>query len=436
MQARDILVPTSKIPIPGRFLMIAAGFLRYGLATCAVFMASASPAQEVPIPLQLSEAIALTMAEHPELRTFVHRQAVLDAQIQQAGVVTRPQIGFLVEDALGTGEYDNLNRAQSTLSIDWVLEQETIDSRVKAAQASATQVDFRREIKALDLAAQTARLFLEALVIQKRFELAKIAEKQSREALAAITQRIEAGKGTETERLQTQAELARRELQVEDIQHELKATRYELVTPWGANEQDYAPTGNLYKIPVVASFNKELQKLQRHPAVQAFANQQRIAESEMELARIEAKPKWEISAGIRRFETTDDYGLVAGISIPWGTDNRSVGKVRALRARQAESQSESQALSRRLNIQLYVLLQEINHSRHIIETLSNRVIPLLEKALVESSQAYEIGQLGYVQWTAVRQDLLASRNELLDAYLAIHLQHIEIQRLTGASLAQ
>ena len=425
-----------QIPITGRFFALALQCLRSAVVISCWLVAISAPVVAAPVPLTLSDAIRFTLEEHPELRAFSHRQAAFDAEVQQAGVAQRARVGLLVEDAVGTGEYDSFNRSQSTLSIDWILEQDAIDSRVKAAQAAATQVDFKQEIKALDLAAHTAKLFLEALVQQKRLELAKLAENQSQQALSAIAKRVEAGKGSETERLQTEAELARRELQVEDLQHELKSGRYQLVASWAGNEQDYLPVGDLYRIPVVDSFKQELRKLQQHPAVQAFANQQRIAESKMELARIEAKPKWELSAGVRRYEATDDYGLVAGVSIPWGTDNRSTGKVRALRARQAEYQAEAQALSRKLNTQLYVLLTEINHSRHVIETLTGRVIPLLEKALSQSSQAYEIGQLGYVQWTAVRQDLLASRAELLDAYLAIHLQHIEIQRLTGASLVQ
>ncbi|WP_257173103.1 hypothetical protein [Colwellia sp. M166] len=40
------------------------------------------------------------------------------------------------------------------------------------------------------------------------------------------------------------------------------------------------------------------------------------------------------SAGLRRYETTDDFGLVAGISIPFGETNQNQGKIKALTASQ------------------------------------------------------------------------------------------------------
>jgi cobalt-zinc-cadmium efflux system outer membrane protein len=195
------------------------------------------------------------------------------------------------------------------------------------------------------------------------------------------------------------------------------------------------PQGDLLNVPAIENLPTQLAKLKAHPALLAFANQQRVAQSQIELARIEANPKWQVSAGIRRYETTDDFGLVAGISIPFGNDARSLGEVQVIQAKQAEYQSQADALARQLNTQLFVLLQNMKHSKHVIDTLTKRVIPLLEQASEEASKAYDIGRLGYLEWTSIRQELLSTQAQLLDAYQAIHLQHIEIQRLTGASLS-
>jgi cobalt-zinc-cadmium efflux system outer membrane protein len=142
-----------------------------------------------------------------------------------------------------------------------------------------------------------------------------------------------------------------------------------------------------------------------------------------------------VSAGIRRYETSDDFGLVAGISIPFGNDERSLGEVQVIKAKQAEYQSQSEVLKRTLNTQLFVLLQNMKHSKHVIDTLTQQVIPLLEKASMQASNAYDIGRIGYLEWTTIKQELLSTQAQLLDAYQAIHLQHIEIQRLTGATLS-
>lgn len=424
-------------PIAARFLSKTTQWFCVQLVASLLIMSQLAHSQEVndQQSLDLSQAIDYALSEHPEMAVFIHQSEALNARVNQAKVLPRPTIGLTVEDAMGTGTHNNFDSAQSTLSIAWVLEQRTIDSRVNAAKQAATQVDFDMEIKALDISAHTAKLFIAALILEQRLQLAKLAEQQADSSLTATERRVKAGKSLSIEQLQSAAELVRRSLEVEDLEHELEASRYQLVAQWGGEPNQYVLQGDLLNVPVIQSLPTQLAKLKAHPALLAFANQRRVAQSQIELARIEAKPKWQVSAGIRRYETTDDVGLVAGISIPFGNDARSLSEVQVIQAKQAEYQSQADALVRQLNTQLFVLLQNMKHSKHVIDTLTKRVIPLLEKASEEASKAYDIGRLGYLEWTSIRQELLSTQAQLLDAYQAIHLQHIEIQRLTGASLS-
>lgn len=424
-------------PIEGRFLRRRRSWLALHLAIGLLVLPPQVLSQNADkvTPLTLPEAVSLALAQHPEMAVFTYQLNALNARVQQASVLPRPTIDFTLEDAMGTGVHSNFGAAQSTLSIGWVLEQNTIQSRVNAAKSALTQVDFDSEIKALDIAAYTATLFIEALVLEQRLQLAKLAEQQADEALSAITRRVDAGKSLSIEKLQSEAEVILRALEVEDFEHELEASRFALAAQWGGETSHYALQGNLLNVPVIQNLSTQLAKLNRHPALLAFANQQRIAQSQIELARIEARPKWQVSAGIRRYETTDDFGLVAGISIPFGNDRRSMGEVNVIEAKQAEYQSQSEVLRRALNTQLFVLLQNMKHSKHVIDTLTTQVIPLLEKASSQASDAYDIGRIGYLEWTSNKQELLSTQAQLLDAYQAIHLQHIEIQRLTGATLS-
>ena len=309
-----------------------------------------------------------------------------------------------------------------------------IDQRIRAAQVTATQVEIQRQIKALDLSAQTARLFIQALVEEQRLTLARQAQQQARNTVAALKKRVDAGKSPEFERLQAEVEMAQRELEAEDLQHVLASTRYQLRAQWGAERNDFRLVGELLTIPTLGSVEQQFDQLKQNPTLALLATQQRIAESEMELARIEAKPQWQFSVGVRRFEASDNFGMVAGISVPLGKDRSSTGKIRSLQARQAEFASESDALQRQLDTQLYVLLQEIKHSRHVIETLQKRIIPALNTAHAQATHAYETGKLDYQQWVNLLNKKLGAQQDLLSAFEAIHLQHIELQRLTGTTL--
>ncbi|MFT4768383.1 MAG: cobalt-zinc-cadmium efflux system outer membrane protein [Glaciecola sp.] len=426
-----------KKPITGRFLrwfLVQASFpvLIVG-AGLVPLSAGAQSVSQQPL-LTLDEAVQRTLAQHPELDVFVNKREAFRGVVDQAGVGQRPDIGLMVEDFGGTGDYDAVDRTQSTLSISWITQGARIESRVQAARVAASQVEVQKEIKALDLSAQTSRLFIQALVEEQRLALSHTAAQQARDTVAAIKMRVAIGKSPEFEHLQAEVELAQRELEAEDLKHRLASTRYRLRAQWGEEGSDFRLVGALQKVPKLDSAEQQFDQLKENPALALLATQQRIAESKIELARIEARPQWQFSLGVRRFETTDDVGLVAGLSVPLGRDRKSAGKVRSLQGEQAAYASEFEAFQRQLTTQLYVLLQEISHSQHVIRTLQEQILPALQKAEAHAGRAYESGKLGYQQWTAILHKRLVAQQELLSALEAIHLQHIELQRLTGSTL--
>ncbi|WP_037426006.1 TolC family protein [Shewanella sp. POL2] len=426
---RDLLFNVrTKKPIGYRFSSIVLGM-------CLVFPAVAV-SNEAPQTLTLADAVTLTLQQHPELQIFNSQQRVMEGRIQQASVGERPEIGLMIEDALGTGEHSALKSMQSTLSFSWLLQQDLIDSRVNTAKTEATQLDIEKQIKALDLSSQVAKHFIDLLVKQERLKLNLIAEKQAKEVVKTVAKRVQAGKSSAVETQLAKAELIRRGLAVEDIEHELKASQYQLASQWGKPKASYRFNGNLLDMPAVPSVDSQLKLLKKHPRFQQFATAQRIAQSQMELARIEAKPQWQVTAGVRRYEASDDFGLVAGISIPWGSSDRNAGTIAALQAQQDVLANEQNALMQAQDAQLYVLLQEMAHSAHVIDTVRSDIVPTLEKALSEASNAFDKGLLSYNQYNDVYRELLSAQYQLLDAFESLHLQHIEIQRLTGTSISQ
>ena len=423
-----------KIPIANRFMRPFGLSVVVFAAMCLTVSAVHAQSESEPTLLSLEKAVRLTLEQHPQLGTFLHQREAYQGLVEQVSVGQRPSIGLTIEDFGGDGDYNGFDSAQSTLSISWVMQGARIEQRIQAAQVTATQVDIQRQIKALDLSAQTARLFVQALVEEQRLTLARQAQQQARSTVNALKKRVEAGKSPEFERLQAEVEMAQRELEAEDLQHVLTSTRYRLRAQWGGERNDFRLVGELLTIPTPGSVEQQFDQLKQNPTLALLANQQRIAESEIELARIEARPQWQFSVGVRRLEASNDFGMVAGVSVPLGKDRSSTGKIRSLQARQAEFASESEALQRQLDTQLYVLLQEIKHSHHVIETLQKRIIPALNTAHAQATHAYETGKLGYQQWVILLNKKLGAQQDLLSAFEAIHLQHIELQRLTGTTL--
>lgn len=432
-----------KKPTPNRFSVRKT--LIYSACISALFLSTKVLANndEIPTSLTLDKAITLSLKRHPDLSTFVHRMKVSEGLIQQASIHALPEIYVNIEDAMGSGDLNGFSAAETTLSITWVLDDALVDQRIAVANSQSQILLIEKNIKALDIAAETAELFIKGLVLEQRLGLVKLSQQQAKRVLYTIQKRVKVGRSTNVDKLLADAQLARTQMLVEDIQHQLFTVKYQLSSHWieldGFEASQSTPQfpkleGNLLHKPQYSELTKQFSKLKSSPSVKRFATQQRIAESEIELAKLTAKPLWKFNTGIRHSFGNDSFGLVAGVSIPWGGENRNAGKIKALRQKQAEFSSMAESAVRKLDAQLYALLQEFNHTLHVIENLSLHIIPVLEQAQNEAERAYSIGKYSYLEWTNVQKDLISAQSELLDAYEAMHLGHIEIQRLTGTSL--
>jgi len=194
-------------------------------------------------------------------------------------------------------------------------------------------------------------------------------------------------------------------------------------------------SGSLETLGTLLPYAEIEEAISNNPSLRYFLTQERVAESAIALARAESSNQWQFSAGLRRFEATDDYGVVARVSVPIGGSKRNQGKISALAAEQSLYQSESHATVIELKTQLFILYQELQHARHISGALAARIIPRLERALAETQKAYQLGKYTYLDWVSIQQELLDARLALIDAGLTSQLNAIEIERLTGQSLS-
>lgn len=413
-------------PIVSRFLMVG----KLMITSLSVVSLGAFSQQTV----KLNEAISYTLQQHPGLKSFSYMQKASEGLIEQAGVSSPLTLNAEVEDAFGTGSYSGVSAMQTTLSISWLLEGEQINSRINVANKQATMVAFERKIKALDLAAETAKVFITLLSQKEQLKLAKLARNQTKQVLAEIKTRVIAGKVNVIDELRAKAELSRKELTVEDLLHEIQASKAQLAAQW-QGDTDFIVDGNLLTIPTIAQIETAYEKLKSNPRLKVFSTQKKIAEAEIELAKVNQKPAWSVNTGIKRNEFVDDYAVTAGISIPFGSENRNRGRITALRAKQNQSSAESDALYKRISTQLLLLTHKLKHNRHVIDGLSLETIPALELASIKAGAAYKVGRYRYTDWYAVQQELVTSQTELIEAYTNIHLFTIELERLTGSSIS-
>ena len=383
------------------------------------------------------QAILQSLQRHPALAGYEFRLDAANARVSAAGIGPRPELSLEVEDVAGTGDFSEVESAQTTLGVSWLLQCEVIDRRIDAAIGRASLITTQQQIATLDVAADTARYFLQALAQQERLALARQAQIQAQQALEDINHHVQVGKVPQAEASRARADLERRKLAAEDVEHEYGIAKHQLAAQWGERAPDFSGLRGSLTVPIplvdVASLR---QQVAANPELAVFLSRERIAEAEIAVAKAEAGIQWRLNAGIRRLEATDDYSLVAGVAVPIGSRSRNRATVAALMAEQNRYRAERQALEIALETRVYVMAEQMMHSRHVSDALARRIIPSLERALEDTQNAYRQGKYSYYQLATAQQDLIDARLSYLESQYTAHLYLIEIEKITGLSLVQ
>lgn len=387
-------------------------------------------------PIGLPEALAKAITRNPELVAFGYQTEASQGLLLQAELKPYPQVEIQVGDIFGSGNYESANPANLTVTLGWVLERGVRERRVDAANAAVEMSRTDAEIARLDVAAETARRFVECMAFEARLLTAMEGVSFAREIIAAVEVRIAVGRALDAELSRAEAELARAELVQEHYEHELLSAYYRLSAQWGETRPTFGSvSGDLAVLPAMEPVESLVARANQNPELLRYMSEQRLYDAELQLAEAQAKPSWTVYGGVRRLDVVDEYALVGGVSIPITMKNKNEGRIAAARANRARTDAEANAARVRIETMLFVLWQELRHFTQTAERLEADVIPRIESALVDTRRAYDLGRYSYFEWSTVLADLLAANNELLEANIGAHQVVIEIERLTGVGIA-
>jgi cobalt-zinc-cadmium efflux system outer membrane protein len=383
--------------------------------------------------LTLDDAFARVAQTHPELRWIDARRGVLLAERERA--VQRPPwtVGAEVENALGNGDARGLDSAEVTLTLASVLERGgKLDARRTLAQSRIDALAVQRETRRLDLLAETARRYLALVGAERSGALAELDIAQRRRTVAAARQRLQAGASPESVVLTAEAALARADLAHDRAEQQQDAARQHLAALWGERAPTFAAAGgDPSRLPGIVSMDTLAIELERTPELAAFADERRVAEARLQLARTSATPDLTWQVGVRRLQDTDDTALVAGVSLALGSRARAQPELQG-----AEAELEALSIEREAKgLSLYATLVEAHGRYAVAQTevrrLQDDVLPKLARAEQAAERAYRAGAASYLEWAQLQSERTAARQQQLAVALDAQRALIEIQRLTG-----
>ena len=394
---------------------------------------SPAPATRPAAAFTLDDALARIDASHPDLRLFGGRRDALAAELDRAGQRPALSAGASLENAFGSGRLSGLGGAELSLTLASVFERGgKLDARRTLAQSRIDALAVEREGRRLDLLAEAARRYLAIVAAQRQHAVAELDIGQRQRTVAAARQRLQAGASPESVVLTAQAALARAELERDRAaQRQVAASRH-LAARWGERDPVFASVaGDPLALPAIEDFDALAALLQRSPELARFADEGRIREARLQLARSQATPDLEWQLGVRRLRDGDDQALLGSVSLPLGATRRAAPDIRAAEAELAMLgiEREAQGLS------LYSTLADA-HGRYQVAALEVRrlgeeVLPKLARAETAAERAYRAGAISYLEWAQLQSERTNGRKQQLEAALEAQRALIEIQRLTG-----
>ena len=281
----------------------------------------------------MRQALENAVAQNKQLAAFGHRLAEHDGRVQQASLLPNPQFGLFLENVGGQGDYRGTESAETTLSLGWAIEPGLRGRRVGVARARSEQARLDAKILQLDVAAETAQRFLTCLENQAHLGAADEAAALAEQTVTAVERRVRAGRAPNVELMRARAELATARLGRDDVTHKRSVAYHRLAAQWGETAPSFSKVdGALLRLPTIPSFADLATRIERNPALARLASEQRIAEAELLLAKAQRWPTLIPSIGVRKFESTDDLALVAGVTVPIQLFDRNQGRVAEARA--------------------------------------------------------------------------------------------------------
>lgn len=383
--------------------------------------------------LTLDEAFTRVLARHPDLARFEPLRAGAQAERDEAAQRPALRVGLESENWPGFHGQSGADEPQVTLSLSSVLERGAKrEAREAVADAHLQALNLQEEARRLDLLAEVARRFIDLVSDQALMRIADAELAQREKSVDAAARRVRAGASPDSVRLTAEASVALARLQCERAQTEAEAATRSLAALWNDRVPDFdRVNGELLALPVVPKLDSLSALIEHNPQLRQFADEKRVREARVQLARTARTTDIEWQAGVRRLETTHEWTAVFGFSVPLGARSRAEPRVRA-----AEAELAALSLDREsAEISLYETLVDA-HARLAassleVATTRTDVLPSLQRAADAAEHAYQAGAASYLEWAQVQSELTATRREQIRAAVDAHRALIEIQRLTG-----
>lgn len=367
--------------------------------------------EAVGITLESIESI--TLASHPAIREQRSRIEATRGQYTQAGLPFNPVFQYQSEE-IGNEGSSGLHSA--TLSQQIVTANKLgIAQQVQAREIQKQQAQLR--IAELTVLARVRASFAQALVAQRRQQIADQIVKLAEQSVESVRSLLEAEEVSKVALLQAKVELQQATIAAENAQTQFQAAFKALAAAAGNIALPQGPlAGDLEADLVERPWESLIGEITAiSPEMSLAGSELERAKWALQLACAQVVPNVTVQAGAGYDGSSDDTFGVFGVSVPLPIRNRNQGNIRTARAEIAAASAAIERTQLDLQGRLAEAVGRYEVARQRYTRLTESVIPNAQETYELASQAFEVGETDYLQLLTAQRTLFDTQLSILDA---------------------
>jgi len=384
----------------------------------------------------LRDAWALALARNPQLGVYPYDLRAADARVQQAGLPPNPELQIDIEEFGGRGERSAFDAAETTVRVGQPIELgDKRARRTRVASLDREMVQWDYQSARLDVMRQTTLAFVVLLAAQERLALTERLLELSRQAQAAVSQRVRAGKDSPVDELRADVAFSESLIERQKAEKALTAARRALAATWGGDTPAFERAADdFYQISGPRPLADVAGAIEDNPDLARWATEQDRRRAALHLEEAQASPDITVGGGVQRFEQTDDEAIVFGLTLPIPLLNRNQGAIAAAKADLAKARREYQAARIATLAALSQATSALEAAYDEVTISRNDVLPKAQQAFEAAQQGYEQGKFDYLYVLDAQRTLFRTQAQYVDSVEAWHKAQADVERLTGRPL--
>ena len=409
-----------------------------GLMMCASLnvLAQNSDDEKNISTLSLRQAYDLTLNHNPELTAYPFYLRQADAEQLQAGIGPQTRFSLQLENAYGSGEKQDLDNAEITLSLSQTFELGgKKQARLDFANAQRQQTQAEYHVARLDVLAETSRRFYQLLFIRQQQQLLLEREEKENSAFKIIQRRANAGAVSDADASNMALRLANTRQQLQQNSAARQQARLNLAAMWLADASFDLVIGDLSTLPALPPQVELQQRIEQQldalPDYRLQLAMQRLTDQKLQLEQAKGRNDLTLGLGVRQFENSGDQAFSLSASMPLSFNNPNRGRIAAAQANHQLSLQQSEQLRTQLTLNLKRLHQNLHRNLQLSQNIEQQLLPLAQKFLADTQKAYQQGVYSLLQWIDAQHQVFSLQQQLINTRLNIHLQVLEFERVLG-----